>query len=62
MGLNYWNGDRQCQQHADATNPFFSPLAIAIDSANNRALVVESVLKAVVAVDPVNGERVILSK
>ena len=38
-----------------------SPLGIALDSANNRALVVDSSLAAVVAVDLNTGDRAILS-
>jgi hypothetical protein len=40
---------------------FSSPLGIALDSANNRALVVDSSLAAVVAVDISTGDRIILS-
>jgi hypothetical protein len=40
---------------------FSSPRGIALDSANNRALVVDSSLAAVVAVDISTGDRIILS-
>jgi DNA-binding beta-propeller fold protein YncE len=40
---------------------FLSPRGIALDSANNRALVVDSSLAAVVAVDFSTGDRTILS-
>jgi hypothetical protein len=43
--------------------PTFSfPLGIALDSANNRALVVDSSLAAVIAVEPISGDRIIHAK
>jgi hypothetical protein len=41
---------------------FSFPLGIALDSANNRALVVDSSLAAVIAVEPISGDRIIHAK
>ena len=47
----------------DTSTPFTNPVAITMESsAPNRALVLDSSLGAVVAVDLINGQRVILSK
>ncbi len=40
----------------------YLPIATVLDSANNRALVVDFNLAAVIAVDLINGQRVILSR
>jgi len=46
----------------NADNDFIEPRSITIDSQNNRALVADAGLKAVLAVDLITGERVIFSR
>ena len=56
-------GDRAIlSDHATGAGPHLaSPLGIALDSGNDRALVVDSSLAAVIAVDLSTGDRAILS-
>ena len=46
----------------NADNPFSSPDSVVLDSANNRALVTDSRLDALMAVDLINGQRVFVSR
>ena len=46
----------------DGNNALITPQSITLDVANNRALVVDSNLKAVVAIQLDTGERVIFSR
>ena len=63
MTVDLSTGDRAIlSDNATGTGPnISSPLGIALDSANNRVLVVDSSLAAVVAVDLSTGDRAILS-
>ena len=46
----------------DANNAFATLCALALDSANNQVLATDTDLKAVFAIDLVNGQRVLLSR
>ena len=46
----------------DAVNAFITPFDVVLDSANNRALVIDLSLDALIAVDLVNGQRVFMSR
>jgi DNA-binding beta-propeller fold protein YncE len=63
MTVDLSTGDRAIlSDNATGTGPnLSSPLGIALDSATNRALVVDASLAAVVAVDLSTGDRAILS-
>jgi DNA-binding beta-propeller fold protein YncE len=63
VAVDFSTGERIIlSNNATGVGPnFSSPRGIALDSANNRALVVDSSLAAVVAVDLSTGDRTILS-
>lgn len=64
VAMNLQTGARAIlsdNSNPNSTNPFSDPGAIAIDSANNRALVADIGLDAVIAVDLETGTRTILS-
>jgi hypothetical protein len=63
VSVDLSTGDRAIlSDNATGTGPnISSPLGIALDSANNRALVVDASLAAVVSVDLSTGDRAILS-
>jgi sugar lactone lactonase YvrE len=47
----------------EAANPILFPYGIAVDTVRNRILATDgSIMRALFAIDPVNGERVIFSK
>jgi hypothetical protein len=45
----------------DAVNPFSNPVGLVLDSENNQAIVADTVLRALIAVDLTSGARSILS-
>ena len=46
----------------NANNAFIGPIGVAIDPIKNSALIADGSLNALVAVDLINGQRVIFSR